>query len=226
MDYQWITFDCYGTLIDWQSGICSAFDSAAKKAGVPFDRKRLLQLYARYEAEEEQAYQRYRDVLTRVARRICVELGIRTTHYDFLVESLPRWRPFPDTNSSLERLAKKCKLGILSNIDNDLIAETRKHFTVPFELIVTAEHVASYKPSPRHFLEARRKIGNIPWIHAAQSFFHDIVPCSRLGIDNAWINRTQEAATDTKVRTVCETRDLAAFAKWMGDGSGPYIVNR
>lgn len=224
MNYEWITFDCYGTLIDWETGICGAFERVLRNAGVPFDRKRILDLYARYEQEEEQVYKRYRDVLTRVGRKICVELGIRISHYDFLVQSLPRWRPFNDTNAALERLAKESKLGILSNVDSDLLSETRKHFTVPFDLIVTAENVASYKPGMPHFQEARKKIREASWIHAAQSFFHDIVPCNRLRIDSAWINRKQEPPFDKSIRPLIETRDLAGLVKWMGDGSGPFLM--
>jgi 2-haloalkanoic acid dehalogenase type II len=219
MKYEWITFDCYGTLIDWETGISGAFERAAKVSGIPFDRSRVLNLYARYELEEEQSYKKYRDVLTRVARRICVELGMPQQDYSFLADTLPRWRPFADTNLALERMAKKQKLGILSNIDFDLFEQTRRHFTVSFDLVITAENVGSYKPAPQHFQQARRKLGNAPWIHAAQSFVHDVVPCNRLGIDSAWINRKSEVPKDSKIKPLFEGRDLTAFTNWLQESS-------
>lgn len=214
-DYQWITFDCYGTLIDWETGICSAFEKVAKTSGSPFDRKKILTLYGKHEMEEEFAYKKYREVLNRVARRICAEMRYRPQDYGFLTESLPRWRPFADTNPVLQRLARNFKLGILSNIDNDLITETRKHFTVPLDLVVTAEQVGSYKPETRHWIDAKKKIGTAKWIHVAQSFYHDIIPCSRLGIDCAWINRNQEPPKDPKIQPTFETPNLYGFSNWV-----------
>jgi 2-haloacid dehalogenase/putative hydrolase of the HAD superfamily len=214
-DYQWITFDCYGTLIDWELGITAAFERTAKLTGNVFDPARILALYQKYEAEEEFSYKRYREVLNRVARRICLEIGYQVSDYSFLSESLGRWRPFADTNLALERLSRHYKLGILSNVDQDLLNETRKHFTVPFQLIITADQVASYKPDSRHFQEARKKIKDAKWIHAAQSFVHDVEPCSRLGIDVAWINRKQENPKDPNIKPAFNRPTLGSFADWM-----------
>src|SRR4029453_13755906 len=105
----------------------------------------VLTLYKQHEMTEEFGYSKYREILIRVAYKVCGELGWKLSDYGFIVDSLPRWRPFLDTNTALERLAGKFKLGILSNIDNDLLELTRRHFTVPFQLIVTAEQVKSYK---------------------------------------------------------------------------------
>lgn len=223
MKYDWITFDCYGTLIDWESGIATAFERMARASGVAYDRGRVLALYRQYEAAEEFSYIKYREVLNRVARRICVEFGWRSGDFGFLAESLPRWRPFPETNAALERLSRKYNLGILSNVDNDLLDLTRRHLTVPFQLTVTAEGVGSYKPEPGHFKEARKKIGAGNWLHAAQSFYHDVVPCSRLGIDVAWINRKQEEPMDPKIVPVHVARDLMTFADWIEGVQGEGI---
>jgi 2-haloacid dehalogenase len=224
-NYLWITFDCYGTLIDWELGIAAAFEKVAMATGAPFDRLHVLKLYRKYEKEEEVQYRKYRDVLNRVARRICFDMGFRTSTYDFLVDSLARWRPFPDTNAALQRLARRHKLGILSNIDNDLFAQTQKHLTVHFDLIVTAENVQSYKPDLRHFQEARRKIAKAKWIHAAQSYVHDIVPCKRLGIDSAWINRAKEPLKDEDVKPLFIGPDLYRFANWIeGLDSSPNLL--
>lgn len=226
MDYEWITFDCYGTLIDWEGGISAAFEKIGKASGNVFDRNRILTLYRKYEAEEEFSYKRYREILNRVARRVCAELGWKVPDYSFLSESLPRWRPFADTSIALQRLARKHRLGILSNVDNDLLVATQRHFPVTFQLVVTAEQVASYKPNPAHFHEAKRKIGQGRWIHTAQSLFHDIAPCNRLNIDTAWINRNQEVNKDEKIKPVYTCRDLIQFANWIEGvdqflGTGP-----
>ena len=182
--YDVITFDCYGTLIDWESGIRAAFESV----GVGGDEA--LRAYAGIEPKVEAGpYRPYREVLTETASRIA-------TYVDgsFLADTLPSWKPFADTNPALQRLrGAGIRLGILSNVDDDLLAETRKHFTVDFDLIITAQQVRSYKPGHAHFNEARKRIGNARWLHAAQSNFHDIVPTNELGISNAWINRHGES---------------------------------
>jgi len=214
-DYEWITFDCYGTLIDWDQGVSNAFEKVARASDLTFDRRYVLSLFNKYEASEEISYKKYRDVLNRVARRVCMELGYRIGEYNFIEESLPRWRPFPDTIVALQRLSRSHKLGILSNIDNDLFDQTRKYLAVPFDLIVTAESVSAYKPAHNHFQEARRKIGNARWIHVAQSYFHDITPCSRLGIDCAWVNRNKEISNDPKVNPLFNGPNLVAFVNWL-----------
>jgi 2-haloalkanoic acid dehalogenase type II len=178
-----VTFDCYGTLIDWESGIRAAF----ARAGI--DGSEALRTYAEIEPiVERKAYRSYRQVLAETGSHIAPH-----AKDNFLAESLPSWKPFPDTNPALQRLQRAgIRLGILSNVDDDLLAETRKHFTVDFEVIVTAQQVRAYKPSHAHFLEARKRIGKASWLHAAQSNFHDIVPTNQLGIANAWINRRGE----------------------------------
>ncbi len=199
--YDIITFDCYGTLIDWENGIAGAF----RDAGVDRPREELLRAYAEAErAVEHERYRPYREVLTESAARIAGRDG------SFLAESLPHWQPFPDTNPALERLrGAGYKLGILSNVDDDLLAETRRHFSVDFDLIVTAQQVRSYKPAHGHFLAARAAIGGQRWLHAAQSNFHDIAPATALGIPSAWVNRHGQTGG---VRPTYEVRDMAGLA--------------
>lgn len=208
--YDIISFDCYGTLIDWESGIREAF----ARAGM--DGEAALRAYAEIEPlMERQSYRPYRDVLTETASRVAQKLGKRNLKGAFLAESLPSWQPFPDTNAALESLRSAgIRLGILSNIDDDLIAETRKHFTSDFAIVVTAQQVRSYKPGPAHFLTARERIGDARWLHAAQSNYHDIVPTNQLGIVNAWINRHAGKALPGGQPTH-EFRDLATFAAAM-----------
>lgn len=193
--YDVITFDCYGTLIDWESGIANAFLTTAAADGVTLTREGVLRAYAETEHRvQAQSYRPYRDILRDTAVRVAAILGwpLVAERADFLADSLPSWQPFPDTNAALERLATVSRLGILSNIDDDLLAATRKHFTVDFDIVVTAQQVRSYKPGHAHFQTARELIGPASWLHAAESNFHDIVPTNTLGIDNAWINRQRQ----------------------------------
>ena len=217
-EYDIITFDCYGTLIDWERGIAEAFAAAAAVDGVVLDRAALLDAYAAIEpVVEAETYRPYHDVLAECARRVAARLGwgLAEERAHFLPESLPSWSPFPDTNPALERLAAAgYRLGILSNVDDDLLAGTRRHLTVPFALVITAQQVRSYKPAHGHFLAARERTGDGRWLHAAQSYFHDIVPARSLGIPNAWINRKHEAPTDGG-RADRQFRTLAELAEWL-----------
>jgi 2-haloalkanoic acid dehalogenase type II len=209
--YDVITFDCYGTLIDWESGIAGAF-----RQQVPgLDREAILRAYAEEEPRVESTYDLYRNVLNETARRVARTLGV-TLANDFLADSLQHWQPFPDTNEALERLkAAGYKLGILSNVDDDLLEQTRRHFTVDFDLIVTAQQVRSYKPARGHFDEAKKRIGNARWLHAAQSNFHDIVPVNALGTDTAWVNRHGEQPLPGGTPTY-EVNDMKGLADLFG----------
>jgi 2-haloalkanoic acid dehalogenase type II len=211
--YDIVTFDCYGTLIDWEGGIGGWFEKAAKEDGRMASRSDVLSAYAEIEpAVEAEAFRPYRDILEETAFRVAGRVGWPMTRERArgLAESLPGWETFPDTNPALERLTEAgYRLGILSNVDDDLLAGTRRRFTVPFDLIVTAGQVRSYKPAHGHFEEARRRIGAGRWLHAAQSHFHDVVPCRALGIPVAWINRKAEQAAgpvlpDLEVRTLAD----------------------
>jgi 2-haloacid dehalogenase/putative hydrolase of the HAD superfamily len=213
--YDVITFDCYGTLIDWESGIADAFQRAAAADDIVLRRPDILREYANTERHVEgEEYRPYRDVLQETATRAAFALGWPVSYDDagFLAGSVPSWRPFPDTNPALEHLvAAGCRLGILSNIDDDLIAATRKHFTVDFDLVITAQQMRSYKPGLAHFTAARERIGDARWLHAAESNFHDIVPANTLGVPNAWINRHGELPLPGGMPTL-EFRDLGSFA--------------
>jgi 2-haloalkanoic acid dehalogenase type II len=212
-DFDIVTFDCYGTLIDWENGIAGAFLGAAREDGVILQRDDVLRAYAAIEPQVEAAeYRSYRDILTETAQRVATALGWSSSR-TFLADSLPHWKPFADTNPALERLrASGYRLGILSNVDDDLLAATRRHFTVDFDLIVTAQQVRSYKPAAGHFLAAKDLIGTARWLHAAQSNFHDIVPVNAMGIPTAWVNRHGEAPRPGGTPTY-EVRDMAGLAE-------------
>jgi 2-haloalkanoic acid dehalogenase type II len=216
--YDVITFDCYGTLIDWDGGIAGAFARAVAETGARLDPARVLEVYEEIEAGvEAERYRSYREVLTESARRVAKRLGwaLPEARAGFLADSLPLWIPFPDTNPALERLFRAgYQLGILSNVDDDLLAGTCKHFTVPFDLIVTAQQVRSYKPADGHFVTARERLAGRRWLHAAQSHFHDVTPARRHGIATAWINRKRlapaEPRPDREVSTLTELADWLA----------------
>jgi 2-haloalkanoic acid dehalogenase type II len=210
-----ITFDCYGTLIDWEAGIISAFQSEAAKDLVELRGDQIIEAYAAEEpAVESASYRSYRQVLGETARRVAAKLGwnLPAERAGFLAASLPEWRPFPDTNPALERLARRFTLGILSNIDDDLLTATRRHFPVAFDLIVTAQQVKSYKPGVAHFKEALVRAGEKRLLHAAQSYFHDVVPTSKLAIPVVWVNRKGSAVEPGGPVPTHEVRNLTELA--------------
>ncbi len=210
-----ITFDCYGTLVDWEGGISTAFMEAAAEDGVRLGREEILAAHREVEPQVQgEGFRTYRDVLTETAKRMALRFGWTIDHprARFLPESLPGWRVFEDTNAALSRLREAGhRLGILSNVDDDLLCATMRQFDCGFELVVTAQQVRSYKPAHAHFLTARETIGGDSWLHAAQSWFHDIVPATVLGIPRAWVNRNDEAPGETG-KPDYEVADLAGLA--------------
>jgi 2-haloacid dehalogenase/putative hydrolase of the HAD superfamily len=216
--YDIVTFDCYGTLVDWEGGLARAFHRVAWATGARAERAAILQAYMAVEREVEAGpYRPYREVLAESARGVAARLGWRLDPHraGFLADSVREWVPFPDTNPALERLRDAgYALGILSNIDDDLLQATRRHFTVEFALVVTAQQVRSYKPARPHFEAARRAIGGRRWLHVGQGYFHDVVPARALGLPTAWINRNGEAPFDGK-RMDREFPTLAELADWL-----------
>ena len=209
-----ITFDCYGTLIDWEKGIRNAFHNAIlKTGGDPGLESKASEAYEEEErrVEKEKPHILYRDVLSKTSLAVARKIGwnLPEAESTFLARELPNWTPFPDTNPSLAKLARKHTLGILSNVDNDLLSRTVRHFTSPFEIRVTAENVRSYKPAFGHFEEARRIIGDRSWVHVAGSQYHDIEPAVKLGIKAVWVNRKNARPTrNYSEKQVSEVKDL------------------
>ena len=218
-DYDIITFDCYGTLIDWEGGIVNATLSEAARDGIKLDAASIIAAYMAEEpVVEAETYRPYRKVLTETAQRVAGVLGwqIDSSRAEFLAASVPSWKPFPDTNPALERLAQKFQLGILSNIDDDLLGATLGFFTVRFDLTITAQRMRSYKPGLPHFQEAIAQTAGKRLLHAAQSYFHDIVPASRLNIPVAWINRNGESIGEAGIEPNYHLKDLTGLADLLG----------
>jgi 2-haloacid dehalogenase len=196
---RWITFDCYGTLIDWRTGMRNSLDMIAPGHGAA-----LLELHRKIEGQIEmhEPYRPYREVLAESVRRMCAERGaaIRPGDEQVLASTLAYWPLYADTNAALQALkAQGWKLAILSNVDRDLIAGTLRHFEVAFDLVITAEDVRSYKPAPAHaqrFLDITGVAAG-DWLYAAVSLQYDLVQGQRLGAQCAWINRDRESAADS-----------------------------
>lgn len=189
-----ITFDCYGTLIDWETGILRALHPLLARHGVAATDERALQLYVDHEARIEAGpYRLYREVLREVTRGIAADLGFTPTDADLdtLPESVGAWPPFPDTVEALARLKRRFKLVILSNIDDALFARSQELLEVRFDAVITAQQVGSYKPNRANFRFAldRLGVGTGQVLHVAQSLYHDHVPAKELGFSTVWINR-------------------------------------
>ena len=220
--FKFLTFDCYGTLIDWESGILGAFRPILKARNKNLDDAQILNLYAELEsATEGGEFKPYREVLKEVVNGFACRLGFQATDQETnsLPESLKYWRPFPDTVSSLKSLARHYKLCVISNIDDDLFAHTARHLGVPFHVVVTALEVRSYKPSHNNFRRALEKIGSPKEqvLHVAESLFHDIAPARALGIKSVWVDRSKgkrgRASRVADVRPDMEVPDLKTLAE-------------
>ena len=190
-----ITFDCYGTLIDWENGMLAALRPLFSRDGRKTPDAQILELYGEIEAELESGpYLPYREILSRTAQEIGRRLKIEVSVDEGrgFASSLTRWKPFIDTVAALQSMAKRFRLGIISNVDDDLFAETRKKLApVEFDFVVTAQQMQSYKPSHRNFEEAIRRSGlsKDQMLHAGQSLYHDVAPANALGMQNVWVNR-------------------------------------
>ena len=126
---------------------------------------------------------------------------------------MPRWPPFKETNTQLERFAKKFEIGLISNIDDKLLGLTRRHFKADFDLVVTAQQVRSYKPDPAHFKEGERRIGTKKgWVHVASSYYYDVEPCIKAKIPVIWVNRTRSSSTPSQKKPTAEVKSLLEAA--------------
>lgn len=193
--FEALTFDCYGTLIDWERGILEALDAvlgpAARDSGVDDDR---LERFGSLEAAAQAGpFRPYRQVLREVALGYGRSLGVVVSEKRAaaFAESVGRWPPFPDTGPSLRRFASRYRLCVVSNVDDDLFRGSAVQLGVGFEHVVTAEQVRAYKPDHAHFHEVMERLGLPPHriLHVAQSLFHDIRPANELGLPCVWVNR-------------------------------------
>ena len=231
-DYEALSFDCYGTLIDWEAGIAAVLAPWAHEQGLDVTDEDLLLAYADNEAavERETPTALYPDVLATAFRRTGDHLG-RPVSDDWaqrLGNSVPDWPAFPDSAGALARLAKRYRLIVLSNVHRDGFAGSNRHLHGEFAAIITAQDLGSYKPAQRNFdallaEAARLGVGDGKLLHVAQSLFHDHVPAKRAGLPTVWINRRHDRpgwgatpAPPADVRPDWEFPSLAAFAAAAG----------
>jgi 2-haloacid dehalogenase len=194
-DFDVISFDCYGTLVDWESGILAAMQPVISRHELVSRPDEVLSAYARAEsAVEAGPYKPYREVLRRTFAAMAKDLGFapQAGELETLVEALPTWQPFPDTVAGLRALAAAGhRLAIISNVDDDLFAGTARLLQVELDAVVTAAQARCYKPGDAIFERAFEVIGVLPnrMLHAAQSRYHDIVPGKRLGMQTVHVVR-------------------------------------
>ncbi len=191
-----LTFDCYGTLIDWETGILAALRAALGNAAGASD-DRLLEAYARKEAALEAGpYLRYREILARAVRAIGAELGAPPSEAAVaaFAGSVGDWPAFPDSATALARLQTRFRLGVITNCDDDLFAASNRRLGLTFDAIVTAQQAGSYKPDRRNFELAFERLGlpRARILHVAQSLYHDHVPAQALGLATVWVDRRHD----------------------------------
>ena len=215
-----VTFDVYGTLIDWETGAYEAFAKEAERDGFTLSRDELIPLFHSIQQDiQSGSYELYAEVLRRTAVKISKELGwpLEPSRSGFLPDSIPRWKPFKETNTQLARFAKKFETGLISNIDDKLLGLTRRHFKSDFDLVVTAQQVRSYKPDPAHFKECERRMGTKKgWVHVGASYYHDVDPCLKAKVPVIWVNHKKEVLDAGQKKPTAEVKTLLEAARLLG----------
>jgi len=212
-DFAILTFDCYGTMIDWESGIFSALRPVLAAHQKKITDVALLEIYSELElAAEQEDYRSYRDVLETVVLGFGQRLGFTPTEAEVrsLPESVKTWEPFPDTVAALQKLKSRCKLAVISNIDDDLFALTAPKLKVAFDYVITAQQARCYKPCSRIFRMAQERVGaqTPQWLHVGQSIYHDVIPAKSLGIATVWVNRPSPRAGAGATKSATGKPDL------------------
>ena len=221
--FEALTFDCYGTLIDWERGILNALQPVLAPHAIEADEDALLERYAKHEADLEAGkYLSYREILARALLGLCADFGFAPSEQDIaeFSESVGVWPAFPDSAAALRRLAERFQLGVITNCDDDLFARSNKRLGVSFDWIVSAQTARSYKPSLNNFAVAFDMIA-VPReriLHVAQSLYHDHVPAKQLGLSTVWINRRHDkpgfgATPEANATPDLTVPDLRTFAE-------------
>jgi len=211
--FEILTFDCYGTLIDWETGILSALNRILFAHGKKHNDAELLRLYGDFEQRAEAgAFRPYRAVLESVVGQFGAHLGFAASAAEMrsLPDSLANWKPWPDTVAALGQLKTRFRLAILSNVDDDLFAGTRPHLEIEFDEVVTAQQAQAYKPSLKLFDLGLSRISTPAHrvLHVAQSIYHDVVPAQALGLATVWVNRPSARPGVGAVRAAQATPDM------------------
>ncbi len=219
----WVTFDVYGTLIDWETGIFQAFKKEAGRDGFTIedkDRDQVIDLFHQLSQEVEGgSYELYAEVLRQVAVKIAKEIGwpLEPSRAGFLPDSVARWAPFKETAPQLRKFLGAFSTGLVSNVDDKLLGQTRRHIPGEYDLVVTAQQVRSYKPDPAHFNEFARRVGSKKgWVHIGSSYYHDVEPCVKLKVPVIWVNRRRETLEPGAKKPTAEVKSLLEAAKLLG----------
>ena len=219
-DISFVTFDVYGTLIDWEEGAYQAFQKEADRDGYTLPREEVVPLFLQHQREiMGGSYELYAEVLRRTAVAVAKDLGwpLEPSRAQFLPDSVMRWRPFKETLPALKKVSKNFKTGLISNVDDKLLGQTRRHFGMDFDLVVTAQQVRSYKPDPAHFKECARRIGGKKgWVHVAASYYHDVEPCLKEKVPVIWVNRHGRKLESNQKKPTEEVKNLREAAKLLG----------
>lgn len=219
-DIKFVTFDVYGTLIDWEDGAYQAFSKEADKDGFSISKDELVPLFLSHQRDiMGGSYELYAEVLRRTALAVAKDLGwsLEPNRAQFLPDSIPRWKPFKEAIPALKKVNKTKSAGLVSNIDDKLLGQSRRHFGLDFDLVVTAQQVRSYKPDPAHFKECERRIGQRKgWVHVASSYYHDIDPCAKLKVPTIWVNRRGEELEAGAKKPTEEVSNLKEALKLLG----------
>ena len=213
--YDTLTFDCYGTLIDWGAGLTEFLQPLLLRHDAHVIDDFLLEFFAAAEPQAQVDGRAYRHVLREVLRRLGARLGFTPTDeaLEAFAASPGEWQPFPDAPAALERLAERYALVVVSNIDNALFAKSARLLGVDFSHVVTAEDVGAYKPDERMFAAAKAKVGEgARVLHVAQSLYHDIAPATAFGWDTVWIKRERNAAKPADAAPTFAFDSLAELA--------------
>lgn len=223
--FEMLTFDCYGTLINWEAGILPVLHRVLSAHGKDADDGTLLKLYGDFEQRSESdPYITYREVLASVVKQFGDYFGFAPTPEEVssLANSLSSWKPWPDTVEALRRLKTRFRLAIVSNTDDELFASTRPQLEIPFDEVITAQQARAYKPSLKIFELALGRLGAPAHrvLHVGQSVYHDVVPAQSLGLATVWVNRPSarpgvgavkaaQATADLSVESLCELAEIA-----------------
>ncbi|MGE3538052.1 MAG: haloacid dehalogenase type II [Candidatus Tectimicrobiota bacterium] len=225
-NFQVLTFDCYGTLIDWETGLWKALQPIFARHRVTLHEERALELFGELEAAAEaEPYRDYATILRSVLESMGRRLGFTPTPEEgqHFARSVKDWPAFADVPRALQALQQHYKLAIISNIDDELFALSAPRLQVRFDWVITAQQARSYKPAPRHFQLAFERLG-VPQsaiLHIAQSLFHDIAPARALGLATVWVNRRQQkpgfgATPPVQAQPDLEVPDVQTLAARMG----------
>jgi len=236
-DFRVLSFDCYGTLIDWETGMLAALAPLAAKCAPAPSAETLLALYARLESAQEAETPDlvYRELIARVHARMAAELGVTASPAENAAfgASIGEWPAFPDSPQALAYLKRHFKLVILSNVDRESFRASNARLGVAFDAILTAQDIGSYKPDPRNFAALVATVAELghtkgELLHVAQSLYHDHVPAKNVGLKTVWIDRRggksggATPAPKEGVQPDARFANLAALAEAHRAGAGAH----